>query len=377
MKLLHVSDLHIGKKVNGFSMLEDVVHVLNRIVEVGKDLKADGLIIAGDIYDNSIPPVEAVRVFDEFISELHEAKIPLFIVSGNHDNISRVSFGANIMANEKVYIAPKYSGEVTSVLIGKNVRIWLLPFIRPLNVREFYPDFELGSYNDMVRVVTENLEVDKNEVNILVAHQFVTCGATGPERSESESSFLGTLENVDVSNFDKFDYVALGHIHKPQIMGRKNVRYSGAPIKYSFSEKNDKKSMVLLNIDEKKKSIKTELITFEPLHDMKEFVGNFEDLVKLVRCEDYVRIVLKDEEFIPDVKHKLEVKFPNIMEIVYDNRYTRENNEGEFVKNLKEKSPLMVFKEFYEMRNNSPMSEDKVKIVEGIMEEILSENSCK
>lgn len=364
MKLLHIGDLHIGKKVKGFSMSVDIQNILNQILQTAKDRKVDAILIAGDIYDSTNPSSEALNCFDDFISKLHDLKISCFAVSGNHDNVYRVAFGSNIMAKENIYFAKKYSGTLEPIAVSENVNIWLLPFIRPIDVRAYYPDFANGSYEEMMQSVLKNISIDKNKTNILVAHQFVTCNGKAPEKSDSESVSLGTLDNIDVSNFNEFDYVALGHIHKPQAMGRQTVRYSGSPLKYSFSEQNDKKSMVLLDI--KGKQLDMEFIDFCPLRDMKEIVGYYEDLKKSAPTDDYVKIILKDENFIIDIKHKLENIFSNIMEIVYDNAYTRENKIIEKSKAVENQSPLELFKDFYKMQNNQEMTEKQLEKVEEI-----------
>ena len=296
MKLIQISDLHIGKKIKGFSLIEDQQHILNQVLETAKKEKVQGIIVAGDIYDTSIPTIEAVNLFNEFISALHSMGVKCYIVSGNHDNIHRVSFGSQIMANEGIYFAKKYDGELTPIEIDKDINLWLLPFIRPFEVREFHNDFACGSYEEMMHTIIANSKIDTTKTNILVAHQFVTCNGSSPDRSESEISSLGTMDNIDVSAFEAFDYVALGHIHKPQPMGRQTVRYSGSPLKYSFSEKNDKKSMIILDIQNK--DIKYSFIEFKPLRDMVEIVGTFEEITKLNPTSDFVRIVLKDEDYI-------------------------------------------------------------------------------
>lgn len=368
MKLLHIGDLHIGKRVNGFSLLEEQKHILNQILETIKSRKIDGLLIAGDIYDTTTPSSEAMDCFDNFISEVHSLGISCFAVSGNHDNVYRVSFGSNIMAKENIYFAKKYSGQIKPIEAQNGICIWLLPFIRPIDVRVYYPDFANGSYEEMMKTVIKNLEIDKSKTNILVAHQFVTYDGKTPERSESESVSLGTLDNIDASNFDDFDYVALGHIHKPQPMGKKTVRYSGSPLKYSFSEKNDKKSMVILDISDSK--IELEFVPFEPLKDMKEFIGTFEELSKLPKTEDYARIVLKDETAILDVKHKLETIFPNVMEIIYDNAFTRKNSKIKNAEFVEAQSPLELFKLFYKEQNNKEMEKEQLETVEEIFESL-------
>ncbi len=368
MRFLHVSDLHIGKKVKGFSLYEDQIHVLKQIINTAKAKDVDGIIIAGDIYDTSMPSGEAVNCFDEFISEIHSLGISCYVVSGNHDSVSRVAFGSNIMAKEKIYFAKKYSGLITPIEADKETNIWLLPFIRPVDVREYHSDFEVGSYEDMMRTVIGNLKINPKKTNILVAHQFITKSGVSPQTSDSETVSLGTLDNIDFSNFDKFDYVALGHIHKPQSMGRETVRYAGSPLKYSFSEKNDKKSMVI--IDCLKKKISLDYVSFKPIRDMKEFAGKFEDLVKLPKTDDYARIVLQDENYIVDVKQKLETNFTNIMEIVYDNLYTRENKHIKKAELIEKQTPQELFGIFYELQNNKKLNSEQKKIVEKVFEDL-------
>ena len=377
MKLLHISDLHIGKKVKGFSLLEDQKYILEQITETAKAKKIDGIIIAGDIYDVSAPSNDAVKMFDGFITKIHSMGISCYVVSGNHDSVYRVAFGSNIMAKENINFAKKYEGKITPIEVDKNTNIWLIPFIRPVDVREYHPDFAIGSYEEMMQAVIKNLDINTKKTNILVAHQFVTCSGKTPEKSDSETASLGTLDNIDVSNFKDFDYVALGHIHKPQIMGRDTIRYAGSPLKYSFSEKDDKKSMVLLDISSNKK-IKQGLIPFKPLRDMQEYTGTFEELSKSLGTEHYVRIVLKDEIPITDVKHKLENRFKNIMEIVYDNTSTRENKSIQSAKLIKSQTPFELFDKFYEMQNNQPLNKEQAEIVKEIfanMEDLNNETA--
>ena len=368
MKLLHIGDLHIGKKVKGYSLITDQLYVLGQVIKTAKEKKADGIIIAGDIYDSSNPSNEAISHFDRFISDLHSLGIACYAVSGNHDSVYRVAFGSDIMAKENVYFAKKYSGTIEPIEADKNTLIWLLPFIRPVDVREYHQDFAIGSYEEMMQSVIKNMKINKKKTNILVAHQFITYSGKEPERCESESVSLGTLDNIDVSNFKDFDYVALGHLHRPQSIGKDTVRYAGSPLKYSFSEKDDKKSMVL--IDTSGKTIKTELIPFEPLRDMKEYVGTYKKLLQMPETEDYVRIILEDEDFITDVRHKLERKFKNIMSLEYRNLFTQKNNVIDKALAPETKTPEELFNIFYELQNNQKLDKAKSKIVKDVFENL-------
>ena len=367
MKWIHTSDLHIGKKLKGYSLLKEQKFILNQILETAIEKKVDGILIAGDVYDTSIPSIEAVNLLDKFLSDIAQYNIPCYIVSGNHDNIHRITFGSEIMSKAGIHFAKKYNGELTPLKVSDNINIWLLPFIRPMDVREFHPDFQTSNYNEMMKAVIDNAEIDEKQTNILVAHQFVTCANQSPERSESETCSLGTMDNVDVSNFDKFDYVALGHIHKSQAMGRKEVRYAGSPLKYSFSELNQKKQMVLLDI--KNKKVDLEFIDFKFLNELKEFTGSFCELSNMTPTDAYVRLVIKDD-YVLDVKHKLESVFKNIMEIEFDNEATRENNLLVFTDEIQKLSPFELFKDFYQQQNNKQMSDEQLKIVQEVFEEM-------
>lgn len=371
MKLLHISDLHLGKKLKGYSLLEDQKFILNQILNTINEYSVNGVIIAGDIYDVSIPSTDAINLFDDFITSLNNKNVACYAVSGNHDNIYRVTFGSNIMAKGNIHFAKKYSGSITPIQADKNTYIWLLPFIRPMDVREFYPNFSSSCYEEMMQNVMKNLDVDESKINILVAHQFVTCNGKQPVRCDSETISLGTLDNIDISNFNKFDYVALGHLHKSQAMGRNTIRYGGSPLKYSFSEKDDNKSMVLLNIENK--TINIEKISYKPLRDLKEFEGKFEDLQKLPPSNDYVKIILNDENYIIDVKSRFETIFPNVMEITYNNISTSENQDITLIDSNEKYTPVDLFKIFYKQQHNQDLNEEQEKIISNIFKEINME----
>ena len=267
MKFVHLSDLHIGKRVNEFSMLEDQKYILEQILSLVRDEQADGVFLAGDLYDKAVPPAEAVRVLDEFLTRLAGMGVPVFAVSGNHDSAERVAFGARLLSGRGVYLSPVYDGHVERVCLTDDygeVRVYLLPFVRPAVVRHVFEEEEIGSYQDAVRAAVEHMEVEPSVRNVLVAHQFVT----GAARCESEEILVGGLDNVDASVFDDFDYVALGHIHSPQHVGRETVRYCGTPLKYSFSEAEQEKSVTVVELREKGRS-EIRKIPLKPLRDMR------------------------------------------------------------------------------------------------------------
>lgn len=373
MKFIHLSDLHIGKRVNEFSMLEDQEYILKVILGIIDSEKPDGIIIAGDVYDKSVPSAEAVQLLDDFLFRLSVRKVPVYLVSGNHDSAERLSFGNRLIDLSGIHISPVYNGKVNIYSLvdeyGK-VNVYMLPFVKPVNVRRFFPDMKIESYTEAIKVAVDNMNVDENERNILITHQFVT----GAARSDSEDISVGGSDNVDVSVFDPFDYVALGHIHGPQKMSRETVRYCGTPLKYSFSEANHKKSVTVVELKEKG-NVEISTIPLIPKRDFREIKGKYEDIVLKKNYEDtnlldYMRIVLTDEENIPDAMSKLRVIYPNLMKIEYDNTRTGKNQNVGFAENVERKSPLELFSEFYEVQNNQPMSEMQKEFICGIMEEI-------
>ena len=373
MKFVHLSDLHLGKRVNEYSMLEDQEYILTKIINIIDDEKPDGIIIAGDVYDKSVPSAEAVQLLDDFICRLAERKVPTYIISGNHDSAERLAFGGRLMDISGIHISPVYDGQVVphtlSDAYGK-VNVYMLPFIKPVNVKRFFPDSEIESYTDAVKVAVDNMNVDESERNIIITHQFVT----GASRSESEDISVGGTDNVDVSVFDCFDYVALGHIHGPQKMSRETVRYCGTPLKYSFSEANHKKSVTVVEMEEKGK-VEIRTVPLIPYRDMREIKGTYDEITlkenyENTNCDDYMHIILTDEEDILDAMNKLRVIYPNIMKLDYDNKRTRNNQVVSGAENVESKSPFTLFSEFYEIQNNQPMSDEQNIFMQNLINEI-------
>ena len=375
MKLLHLSDLHIGKRVNNFPMIEDQKYILKEILEIIDREKPDGVMIAGDIYDRSIPSEEAVDLFDWFLVNLVRREAEIFIISGNHDSAERLSFGHKIMDACNVHISPVYEKDICSFRLheGKTdeVGIYLLPFIKPVNVRTKYPEEKIETYTDAVRVAIKHMDIDPEKINILMAHQFVT----GAGRSESEEISVGGLDNVDAEAFDGFDYVALGHLHGPQSAGRDTVRYAGSPLKYSFSEETQKKSVTVVEITAKD-DIRVREVELKAKKDMKTIRGNFNDLMAksfyegTTLKEDYVRVILTDEEDVPDAITKLRTVYRNVMEMAYDNRRTRNSASLEQLKEIEKVTPSQLFSDFYKQMNGKEMSEEQKKIVDDLVEKI-------
>jgi exonuclease sbcCD, D subunit len=374
MKFMHLSDLHLGKRVNEFSMLEDQVYILNKIVNIIDLEKPAAIILAGDIYDKPIPLAEAVELFDDFLYKLSQRNLKVFIISGNHDSAERIAFGARLFDKTGIYMSPVYTGNINPIEISDDfgkINIYMLPFIKPAHVRKYFSDKEISSYTDAVSTVIENMHLDTGIRNILVTHQFVT----GASRTESEDISVGGSDNVNAEVFRDFDYVALGHIHRSQSCGSEYIRYSGTPLKYSFSESKDTKSITVIDIMEKG-NIKLDFIPLTPLRDMVEIKGTYEDLMLKSFYEnttypnDYVHITLTDENDILDVITRLRVVYKNIMKLDYDNQRTRSNSEINLINDMESKLPLELFDIFYESRNGQHLSDIQKDFMENIIEDI-------
>lgn len=373
MKFLHLSDLHIGKRVNEFSMLEDQEYILTKIINIIDDEKPDAVIIAGDVYDKSVPSAEAVQLFDDFLCRLAKRKLQVFVISGNHDSAERMAFGGRLMDISGVHMSPVYNGNVEAVSLDDEfgrVNFFMLPFVKHANVRRFFEDAEIESYTDAVRVAVENMNVNADERNVIITHQFVT----GAEKCESEEISVGGSDNVDASVFDAFDYVALGHIHGPQNIGSERVRYCGTPLKYSFSEAKHKKSVTVVEMGAKD-SLEIRTIALEPKRDMREIKGTYAEITLKdnyinTNTDDYMHITLTDEEDIPDAIGKLRVIYPNLMKLDYDNKRTRSSAKLDIIENIEQRSPLDLFAEFYENQNNQPMTDVQSEFVKSLIESI-------
>ena len=373
MKFIHLSDLHLGKRVNEFSMIEDQKYILLQTINIIDDEKPDAVIIAGDIYDKSIPSEEAMLLFDDFLLRLSKRNISVFVISGNHDSSVRLSDHSKLVVNQGIYLSPVYDGTLKPVSMEDEygeINVYMLPFIKPVVVKQYFGDEEILSYTDAVRVAIKHMNVDCNKRNVLVAHQFVLGAAT----CESEEHIVGGLDSVSSDVFDCFDYVALGHIHGKQYIGRETVRYCGTLLKYSFSEKNHVKSVTVVDIKEKG-DIDIREVMLTPKRDLREIKGSYEDITNRKNYEgtnvdDYVHIVLTDEEDVIDAIGKLRTIYPNIMKLSYDNKRTRENNVLTEAGAIEEKSPLELFEDFYSMQNNVSMSPWQTDYVKELIEEI-------
>lgn len=372
MKLFHLSDLHIGKRVNEFSMIEDQKYILTQILYAADQEKPDGILISGDVYDRTIPTAEAVQVFDAFLTRLSEQKILAFIISGNHDSAERLAFGSSLMGKSGIYFSKVYDGTVEKIPMQDaygTVWIYLLPFLRPSTIRHALPERaeEVQSAADAVRIALEQTKIDEKERNVLLAHQFVT----GAKRCDAEELQVGDVDQIPAELFALFEYVALGHIHSPQKVGRETVRYCGAPLKYSFSEAGQEKSITVVELKEKG-SVDLRTIPLKPLHDLRKIRGTYLEVTAKSfyenrDCEDYLQVTLTDEEDVPDGMAKLRTIYPNLMRLEYDNKRTRSNAEVRAAERVEEKSELELFQEFYELQNNQSMTEVQEQFVEELL----------
>ena len=373
MKFVHLSDLHLGKRVNEYSMLEDQEYILTKIINIIDDEKTSGVIIAGDVYDKSIPSAEAVQMFDDFLTRLAKRNLQVFVISGNHDSPERMSFGSRLMDQSGIHISQVYNGQIELFAMEDEhgvVNVYMLPFVKPAHVKRF-SDESIESYTDALRVAIAEMNVNQSERNILITHQFVT----GAMRSDSEDVSVGGSDNVDVSVFDNFDYVALGHIHSPQNCTSERVRYCGTPLKYSFSEAKDNKSVTVVELAEKG-SLSVKTVPLIPMRDMVEIKGKYNEIMlksfyeNTSYQEDYIHITLTDEEDIVDAIGKLRTVYHNLMKLDYDNKRTRSVSQVDGAVDVETKTPIELFSDFYELQNNQPMSDEQKAFVEDLIEQV-------
>ena len=373
MKFIHLSDLHIGKRVNEVSMIEDQEYILAQILEQTDSIQPDAVLISGDVYDKSVPSGEAVTLFDNFLFALAERKLQVLIISGNHDSAERLAFGGRLMENKGIYLSPVYDGSIAPITLKDaygSVHFWLLPFLKPAHVKRFYPEETIESYTDACRVAIENMNLDPTQRNVLLTHQFVTGSAT----CDSEEISVGGTDNVDAAVFEDFDYVALGHIHGPQNIGSERIRYCGTPLKYSFSESNHKKSITLVELGEKG-IFRLETVPLVPKHDMRQIRGSYEEITARsfyqdTAVDDYLQITLTDEEDVPEAVSRLRVIYPNLMKLSYDNTRTRTAAVVDGALDVQKKSQLQLFSELYEIQNGQPMNDVQQEFMRELIESI-------
>lgn len=378
MKILHLADLHLGKRVNEMSMIEDQKYILDQIITLIKEESVGIVLLCGDIYDKSIPTIEAIHLLDEFLDQLSKMAIKVLMISGNHDSIDRLSFGKSLFTRSNLYIASQFENEIEKITVKENgitVNFYMLPFVKSAYISHIF-QLQTDSYEECFRYLIEHTKIDEEETNILLSHQFVTANKKNPELSDSETSSLGGIDNIDFHIFDPFDYVALGHIHKPQAMGCEMVRYAGSILKYSFSEIHMDKKATILTIDAKKE-ISLSFHPLKPLRDMREIECSLEELLKkqceIGNQEDYMHVILTDEEQILDAIGKVRTIYPNVMQISFKNRRHMKQLESAQIKEdqISDQSPAELFEQFYKMQNHIDLDEKRLQLVLSVFEEVI------
>ncbi len=375
MKFLHLADLHLGKRVNGFSMLEDQAHILRQILAILDDEQPDGVLIAGDVYDKSVPSVEAVGLLDGFLTELRARGVPVLLISGNHDSPERLAFGGRVMDSCGIHISPVYDGALAPVTLQDAfgpVHVWLLPFVKPAHVRRWFSDADIESYTDAMAEAVAHMDIDTAARNVLVTHQFVTGGT----RSGSEELSVGGTDNVDSGVFAPFDYVALGHLHGAQHIGRETIRYAGSPLKYSFSEARQHKSVTVVTLGEKG-DVQVRTVALTPLRELREIRGSYDELTARSFYEhttyrsDYLHLILTDEQDVFDAMSRLRTIYPYLMTLDYDNARTRAAGGMSVPAETERRTPPELFEALYQRQNHQPMSEVQREYIAQLMEQIM------
>ena len=371
MKLLHLGDLHLGKSLGDFDLIEDQKYILKEVLNIVKKQKIDTVLIAGDVYDKSIPSEAATVLLDFFLCELAKLKVNTFMISGNHDSDDRLNYGSSLFESNRIFISAVYNGSLYKQTITDEfgeLDVYLLPFVKASQVRRFYPEEEINSYEDAVKVILNSAEIDGKRRNILVAHQFVCGIGIDPQCAGSEGASVqsvGTVERIGFNCFNAFDYVALGHIHSPQSVGREEIRYAGSPLKYSLSEVNNNKSVPVVTIGEKGK-VDIELIPLKPMRDLRHIKGTMEKLLdkkNITAPEDFIYVTLTDEDMINDAMGIFQQFYPNTVKIDYDNSHTHELETVDISKIVENKSFDELIEDFYHLMYGCDMTEEEKAIM--------------
>lgn len=372
MKFLHIADLHLGKRLNGVSFLEDQIFLLNQISALAEAEHADAVVIAGDVYQKASPQSEAMAAFDAFVTRLAAAGIRVLVISGNHDSAQRISYFSALVRNAGVYVSEEFTGTVQTVALSDafdDVRFGLLPFLKPIQARRFYPDEKIETYEDAVRAVLRHSPVDPAARNVLVCHQFVT----GAETCDSEETAVGGLDCVDASAFDDYDYVALGHIHGPQRLKRDTLRYAGSLMKYSFSEVKHRKSVTVVEMLEKG-DVRLHTVPLTAPHDMRTVEGMLSDVMAMPYSEDYVWVTIHDELPPPDARVTISTVFPNMLKFSVVNSKTKMDIDVLAREQMESKSVPELFSDFYRLQNNDVApSERHIEMLTAILKELEGE----
>ena len=377
MKFLHTSDLHIGKRLHEKSLFEDQEYILKQIVEIAKAQRVDAVLISGDVYDKSIPQAESTILFDNFVTDLASLKIKVFMISGNHDSAQRLDFMSSLLKSQNVFFCGSFKGKLECIELSDEfgkINVYMLPFIKPSNVRVYAKDQEIKDYEDAVQYVINEANIDESERNIILSHQFIT----GSTTDGSEEIIVGGLDNISSNVYSQFDYVALGHIHRSQSVGCDVIRYSGTPLKYSFSEVAHKKSVTIVELLAKGNvNISVEELT--PLSDMRCLKGSYEEIMKLenyqgTKLDDFIKVTLTNENDITDAILKIRTVYPNILVLEYDNKRTRAVSDFSAIATDKIESPLEMFENLYKTQFDDDLNDKQVEIMNGLIEQIWRGN---
>jgi exonuclease SbcD len=374
MKFLHLGDLHIGKSLGDFDLISDQRYILEQIVEIATAQEADVVLIAGDVYDKSVPAESAVNLLDYFIQRLTAQQLKVFIITGNHDSDERLNFGASLFAKNDVYIAAKFDGKLHKYELednGEQINVFMMPFIKSSQVKHYYPDAQIHSYDDAVRTVIQNSDVNPAQNNILLAHQFVGAKSGGPQLAGSEgmsAQTVGTVEMIGYDCFDAFRYVALGHIHSPQKIGREQVRYSGSPLKYSLSEADNEKSVPVVTVGASGE-VDIEFVKLVPKRDLRHIKGKMEQILdkkNITSPEDFIYVTLTDEDIISDAMGILQQVYPNTVRIEYDNSHTKEIGQVDVRQITEHRTFTDMISEFYQLMYGCEISEEELEVINEI-----------
>lgn len=371
MRFMHLADLHLGKNVNGYSLIKDQEYALDQIIKLLKKEKIDTLLIAGDIYQSSVPSIEATKLFSKFLSQLKDLKMKVLIISGNHDSSDRLAYANSFLKDSEIYISDTYNGEIECVRLEDEygtINFYLFPYLKPSDVRPYFEE-KISSYEEAIRAVIDSIEINEEERNIILSHQFIL----NAELSDSEEIYAGLLEAVSEKLYDKFDYVALGHIHKKQNFLGGKARYPGALLKFSATEANYDKTITIVNLKEKNNLI-VEEFKIDYMRDMRIIKGFYKDIIEASKNdkarEDYIHIELLDEDEIYDGFNQLRNIYPNIMTYKYKDRQVNVEDLEDFAEKTDNKTPLDLFTEFYQTILGKNITDDKLEIIKSEIEDI-------
>ena len=377
MKFLHLGDLHLGKTLSDFDLIEDQRHILNQILCIADNESIDGVFIAGDVYDKSVPSEAATRLLDDFLIQLAKKEIKVFMVSGNHDSDDRLNYGSTLFASNQIFISAVFDGTLHKQCFtdgDTEIDIYMLPFVKASQVRHYFPEENIENYDDAVRIIIKNTTINKENKNILVAHQFVAGKGEDPDLAGSESigtQSVGMVEKIGYDCFDDFDYVALGHIHSPQRVGRDEIRYSGSPLKYSLSEAGNEKSVPLITVSAEER-VKIEFFPLKPLRDMRHIKGTLKELLdkKNVKApEDFIYATLTDEDIVNDAMGIFQQIYPNTVRIDYDNSHTKEIEQVDISRIAENKSFSELIGDFYRQMYGCEITEEEMDVMRTVARE--------